>query len=143
MKFLRQLSLSVIAFCLSFAALAQPAIAAEQAAQHTLGLVSTGEMASLEAGAIDANHVRSQLKAMISRQEAVEQMKKHGVTAEAALARIDALTDQEAIAMAENISSAPAGASDVLGILFTVFIILLITDILGLTKIFPFTRSIR
>jgi hypothetical protein len=37
----------------------------------------------------------------------------------------------------------PAGASDILGILFTVFIILLITDILGLTKVFPFTRPIR
>jgi len=31
----------------------------------------------------------------------------------------------------------------VLGILFAVFIILLITDILGLTKIFPFTRPVR
>jgi hypothetical protein len=31
----------------------------------------------------------------------------------------------------------------VLGILFAVFVILLVTDILGLTKVFPFTRPIR
>jgi hypothetical protein len=36
----------------------------------------------------------------------------------------------------------PAGG-DILGIMFTIFIILLITDILGLTKVFPFTRSVR
>jgi hypothetical protein len=37
----------------------------------------------------------------------------------------------------------PAGGDSVLGILFAIFIILLITDILGFTKIFPFTRSVR
>jgi len=37
----------------------------------------------------------------------------------------------------------PVGSSSVLGILFTVFIILLVTDILGLTKVFPFTRPVR
>ena len=38
---------------------------------------------------------------------------------------------------------APAGASDILGIILTIFVVLLITDILGFTKVFPFTRSIR
>jgi hypothetical protein len=37
----------------------------------------------------------------------------------------------------------PAGGSSVIGVLFAVFIILLITDILGLTKVFPFTRPVR
>jgi len=36
----------------------------------------------------------------------------------------------------------PAGG-EILGILLTVFIVLLITDILGFTKVFPFTRSIQ
>jgi len=31
----------------------------------------------------------------------------------------------------------------VLGLIFTVFIVLLVTDIMGLTKVFPFTRSVR
>ena len=33
--------------------------------------------------------------------------------------------------------------SDVLGAVLFVFIVLLVTDILGLTKVFPFTRSVR
>jgi hypothetical protein len=40
------------------------------------------------------------------------------------------------------VDQAPAGAG-VVGTLFTVFLILLVTDILGFTKVFPFTRAIR
>ena len=32
---------------------------------------------------------------------------------------------------------------DVIGVIVFIFVLLLITDILGFTKIFPFTRSIR
>jgi hypothetical protein len=44
--------------------------------------------------------------------------------------------------LAGRVDQAPAGG-DVLGLLFTVFIVLLVTDILGLTKVFPFTRPVR
>jgi hypothetical protein len=36
----------------------------------------------------------------------------------------------------------PAGG-DVLGVVLAVFLILLVTDILGFTKVYPFTRPIR
>jgi hypothetical protein len=36
-----------------------------------------------------------------------------------------------------------AAGGDILGILFTALLVLLITDILGWTKVFPFTRSIK
>ena len=45
-------------------------------------------------------------------------------------------------AMSQQLDNAPAGG-DILGVVLTVFFVLLITDILGLTKVFPFTRSIR
>jgi hypothetical protein len=45
--------------------------------------------------------------------------------------------------VAEQIDTAPAAGTDVLGTLVFIFVLLLITDILGFTKIFPFTRSIR
>ena len=48
----------------------------------------------------------------------------------------------EVAQVAGRIDQAPAGG-DILGVLFTVFIVLLVTDILGLTKVFPFTRSVR
>jgi hypothetical protein len=48
-----------------------------------------------------------------------------------------------AATVANTLDTAPAGASDVLGVIVTIFIVLLITDILGFTKVYPFTRSIR
>ena len=52
------------------------------------------------------------------------------------------MSDEEISELNGRIDQLPAGG-DILGIIFTVFIILLVTDILGLTKVFPFTRSIR
>ena len=61
---------------------------------------------------------------------------------EAAQSRVNALSDAEVADLAGRVDQAPAGG-DVLGLMFTVFIVLLVTDILGLTKVFPFTRSVR
>jgi hypothetical protein len=65
-----------------------------------------------------------------------------GLSIEAASQRVAAMSDAEVAQLAGRVEQAPAGG-EVLGILFTVFIVLLFTDILGLTKVFPFTRSIR
>ena len=65
------------------------------------------------------------------------------VTIEQARSRVAALTDAEAAQVADNINSAPAGGSDILGTIVIIFLILLVTDILGFTKVFPFTRSIH
>ena len=58
-----------------------------------------------------------------------------------AMARVSALTDDEASQLAQQIDNAPAGGF--IGALLLVFFVLLVTDILGLTKVFPFTRSVR
>jgi len=64
------------------------------------------------------------------------------VSASDAIARVQALSDAEVAQLADRVDQAPAGAG-VVGVLFTVFLVLLVTDIMGLTKVFPFTRSIR
>jgi hypothetical protein len=60
--------------------------------------------------------------------------------------RVAAMTDEEASKFAQEIDTLPAG-SDALGSLVGaavfIFVLLLITDILGLTKVFNFTRSVR
>ena len=61
---------------------------------------------------------------------------------EQAQARVNAMSDEEVTQLAGRIDQAPAGG-DILGLMFTVFIVLLVTDILGLTKVYPFTRSVR
>lgn len=85
---------------------------------------------------------RDRIRGFLQREDVRNRLQKQGVDANAALMRVDAMTDNEVQTVADQLDKLPAGG-DVLGILFTVFIILLITDILGLTKVFPFTRPVR
>jgi len=85
---------------------------------------------------------RARIQAVLARADVRRELLASGVNAGQVQARIDALTDAEAADLAGRMDSAPAGG-DVLGIAFAVFIVLLITDILGFTHVFPFTRPIR
>ena len=91
--------------------------------------------------AIDAD--RAQIYSLLDREEVRKEHETHGVNPADVRARVGAMSDEEVAALSGRIETLPAGGADVLGVLLTVFIILLITDILGFTKIFPFTRSIR
>ena len=102
------------------------------------GMVGTNQAVSHEL----ANQDRARINAFLDRADVVTQLQKQGVTADEAKARVYAMSDNEAHNIAGKINQMPAGG-DVLGIIFTLFIILLITDILGFTKVFPFTRSIN
>lgn len=77
-----------------------------------------------------------------SRSALAAQLRHLGVAADDAAKRVAAMQDHEVTQALDQAEHAPAGG-DAVGVLFTVFIILLITDILGLTKVFPFTRSIN
>ena len=111
-----------------------------QSAQATL--VTTEQVAATE-GVRSANVQRDFVNATLARADVAAGLAERGVSVEQARARVAALTDDEVAVVAQTIETAPAGAADVLGVLVTIFIILLITDILGLTKVFPFTRSVR
>ncbi len=99
--------------------------------------ISTEQLA---ATALTANHQR--LHAALDRADLTAALQARGVSVEALRDRVGALTDAEAAQVLAQIDQAPAGG-DVLGIIFTVFIVLLVTDVLGVTKVFPFTRSVR
>ena len=85
---------------------------------------------------------RERVRSFLQRDDVRQLLEQRGLDSGAALARVDAMTDAEVQTLAQQLDSLPAGG-DVLGIIFTVFVILLVTDILGLTKVFPFTRSVR
>ena len=102
------------------------------------GMVSSEQALFSLAGDADRDKVSEFLQREDVRQALVQQ----GVSADEALARVKALSDAEVAALAERVDQAPAGAG-IVGALLTVFVILLITDILGLTKVFPFTRPIQ
>jgi hypothetical protein len=124
---------TLAAFCLSFAGFMQ-------SAQATL--VTTEQVAATE-GVRSATAQRDFVNATLARADVASGLAERGVSVEQARARVAALTDDEVAVVAHTIETAPAGAADVLGVLVTIFIILLITDILGLTKVFPFTRPVR
>ena len=111
----------------------------------TLGM---GMPASSMAGIVTTDRVyagveRGQVRNFLERADVQAKMQSLGVDPAAARARVDALGDDEVAALAGRIDELPAGGHDVLGVILLVFLILLITDLLGWTKIFPFTKPIR
>jgi hypothetical protein len=89
---------------------------------------------------------RDGLLRILDRAEVQAQLQAFGLSVEQAKSRVAALSDAEAAQLAAQIESLPAGgdaAGALIGALLIVFLVLLITDILGLTKIFPFTKPIK
>ena len=110
-----------------------------QSAQATL--VTTEQVAASQ-GVISPTAQREHVNSVLARADVAAGLQARGVSVDAARDRVAALTDAEAAHVAAQIDRAPAGG-DVLGVILTIFVVLLVTDILGFTKIFPFTRSIR
>ena len=124
---------SLVAACMSFAGFMQTAQAT---------LVTTEQVAASQ-GLHSATAQRDQVNTTLERADVAAGLHERGISVEQARARVAALTDDEVATVATTLDTAPAGASDVLGVIVTIFVVLLITDILGFTKVFPFTRSIR
>ena len=103
------------------------------------GMVTTD--AALAAGMQEGSHER--LTRLLQRAEVRARLEAYGVRPADVEARVGALSDREAAKLAGDIDRLPAGGVDLIGAIVIVFIVLLITDILGYTKVFPFTRSAR
>ena len=108
-----------------------------QTAQATL--IGTEQVARAAAGTSDD---RARVNEALARADVRDRLQELGVDPQHAAARIAALTDEEVARLAGALDNAPAGGSIVGAIVF-IFVLLLVTDILGLTKVFPFTRSVR
>jgi hypothetical protein len=96
------------------------------------------------ATALEAEASRDFLKALVSRDDVQNALLSNGIEPEEAKARIDSLSDSEVIRLAGNIDALPAGGSAVgviVGALLIVFLVLLVTDIMGYTDVFPFVKS--
>jgi hypothetical protein len=89
---------------------------------------------------------RERMNSLFDRADVRKALENHGVNAADAKARVAALSDDEVEQLAAKFDSLPAGRGgfeSVLWVAFLVFVILLITDILGFTKVFPFTRPAK
>ncbi|HET8706893.1 MAG TPA: PA2779 family protein [Pseudomonadales bacterium] len=83
----------------------------------------------------DAN--RARIQALLQREDVQNGLRAQGVDPKEAEKRVAALTDAEVKSVADTIDQLPAGG-DLLGVLVFIFVVLLITDILGLTRVYPF-----
>ena len=89
---------------------------------------------------------RERIAALLEREDLQAKLAAYGVKASDVKARVAAMSDDEVAQLDSRIASAPAGADAagaLIGAAVLVFIILLITDILGYTHVFPFTKNMR
>lgn len=104
-------------------------------------LVESATMVSAQE--VDAS--RARLAALLAREDVGAALQNHGVSAEEVLLRVNSLTDQEVVKLAQNIDALPAGADGgvgtVVGAILFIFLVLLFTDLLGLTDVYPFVRK--
>ena len=133
MKLNKKLTAWAVAIALSHTAGLQAAHA---------GIIATDAVVT-QASQAQADASRAHVLDTLSRADVVRALADKGVDVDAARARVASLSDAEVVSLADQIDHAPAGASDVLGVLVFIFVLLLVTDILGLTKVFPFTHSAR
>jgi uncharacterized protein DUF6627 len=111
-----------------------------------LGMPLPAQAGMLSTGDALASGARARLASLVDRQDVQAKLAAYGVKASEVKARVAALSDEEAAQLASQIDNAPAGgdaAGALIGAAVLVFIVLLITDILGYTHVFPFTRSAR
>jgi len=93
---------------------------------------------------IKAQDARDHLKTLISRNDIKKSLISQGIDPDEAKARIDSLSDSEVIKVADKIEQIPAGGGAfgaIIGAALIVFLVLLLTDILGYTDVFPFVKS--
>ena len=135
MKFIRKRSKSASVFLVTLMVLLtvpiQSVLGAMIETQATLDSSGKGQQA------------RDAIKTVLAREDAQTVLRAQGIDPLEAMARVDSLTDAEAVRLADQISELPAGGNFLVGILVVVgiiVIVLAITDAMGYTDVFTFIR---
>jgi len=93
---------------------------------------------------IRGQEAHNQLKQFLSREDVKAALIAHGIDPMEAKRRINALSDEEVLRIADQIDQLPTGggaAEAVLVILLVFFLVLVILDLTGVTDVFPFIKS--
>lgn len=101
-------------------------------------------VATEQAAAADTRAQRAKVTAFLAREDVRSQMRSLGVSPEEAEKRVASLSDAEVAEIAGKLDKMPAGQGSfgaVIGAAVLIFLVLLITDILGLTHVFSFTNK--
>lgn len=93
-------------------------------------------------GEVQAELNRSDVLQILERAEAQQQLMSLGVSPDRVKERVSHMTDQEVAQLNQHLGDLPAGG-DVLGVILVLFIVFIITDMLGATNIFPFVKPVN
>ena len=89
---------------------------------------------------------RSRITAFLDRQDVQKAFLENSIDSLQAKKRVASLTDQEVSQICKVLDQLPAGGDGVgavVGAILLIFLILLLTDILGFTHVFPFVKHTR
>ena len=87
---------------------------------------------------------RAKVETFLAREDVKDQLVVLGVDPAEAAVRVASLTDAELAQIAGRLDELPAGEGAVgaiVGAIVFIFLVLLITDLLGLTDVFPFVKK--
>ena len=99
-------------------------------------IVSTSDLVATEQSQIGREYLLNALE----REDVRTALTSQGVDLEMAKARVSSMTDEEVRALNQKMDEMPAGGS-VVGAVVLVFLVLLFTDIMGWTDVFPFVNK--
>ena len=111
---------------------------------HTAQAQMVGTNAVI-AGQQDAAN-RAQVATFLAREDVKQIMTQHGVDTVEAQKRVDSLSSAELTKIANSMEQLPAGGDGlgaIVGAAVLIFLVLLITDILGFTHVFSFVNPQR
>ena len=91
---------------------------------------------------VQQSNAKADLLQTINRSDVKQQLLNMGVSPESIESRIKLMTHEEIAQLNQQIGDLPAGG-DVLGVLLVIFIVFVITDIIGATDIFPFIKPVN
>lgn len=90
---------------------------------------------------IQGEYSKQQLVSMVSNEDVLAKLEALGVDAQTAQTKISQMTNSELLVFNQQLNDAPAGG--IVGTAITVFIVLAVLDLLGVTDLFTFIDPIN
>jgi hypothetical protein len=122
-----------LAWLLSALLVLMPVMSAQAGMLDTDTLITTGQLQQSIAG----------LQQLLEHEDAQRQLLALGVSPEQVRERVANLSDSELARINQGIDTLNAGGDSVLGVLLIIFIVFVITDVIGATNIFPFIHPVK
>jgi hypothetical protein len=102
-------------------------------------MVGTSQVLAAERGSLD----RDRLASLLEREDLQRQLAAMGIDVQQARDRVATLTDAEIAQLNQRIGALPAGGNTVLGVFVLLLLVLVITDLLGVTDVYPFVHPAK